>query len=304
MKKTIIKSFGLLIGILVFYFLIKNLIVNWEEVKQYKFSINYFYMLISFLFFVSGNFLKGIVWKKIIDFLEKDNDLGYGEAIDISTISQLGRYIPGKIFSLLGKAYLCKNKKISRLNLYTSITLDAILPIFSAFILSFVLIAFYFPVKFPYYFLLIVVFIVILVNPCIIKLVGRKINLLNLPNWNWGYSIKIVLGYMVSHFLIGVGFFLLIKSILSFSFQNLLSIIGVYTLAGVIGLIVIFIPGGLGIREGILVLFLNLYFPFNVSILISIIGRIWTIIGDILTVIIVILFRLCKIYLNRSAFNG
>ena len=94
-------------------------------------------------------------------------------------------------------------------------------------------------------------------------------------------KIKIILYYAFSDFLTGVGFFYLINSITYLSFSDLFGVVGAYILAGVLGFLAFFAPSGLGVREGILVLFLQFYFPINIAILISLLARIWTVLGDL-----------------------
>lgn len=97
---------------------------------------------------------------------------------------------------------------------------------------------------------------------------------------------------MLTNFLIGLGFFCLVNSITYLPLQNLLAVVGVYTLAHFLGFVAFFAPAGLGIREGTLVLFLQFYFPLNAAILISLLTRVWTVAGDLLMVVSALLLNL------------
>jgi uncharacterized membrane protein YbhN (UPF0104 family) len=50
---------------------------------------------------------------------------------------------------------------------------------------------------------------------------------------------------------------------------------GAFAFSLTIGFLAVFVPGGLGVREGILVLLLSLYFPLPVATLISIFSRLY-----------------------------
>ena len=101
------------------------------------------------------------------------------------------------------------------------------------------------------------------------------------PGLVWFKKVKMIFYYSLNQFLFGLSFFFLINSLTYLAWQNLLSIIGVYILAVVLGLIAFFAPSGLGVREGVLVLFLQLFFPLNVAILISLLARVWTTVTEV-----------------------
>lgn len=293
-----IKIIGRLISfsliILIFYFLGRNLFLNWGQIKEYQFSLNYFNLIVSFIFLALGFLVRGSTWKKIVDFLQPDNDLGYLEVMRIEVFSQLGKYLPGKVFGPIGKAYLARNKKIFKKNLYFSVILDALLDPIAAFLLSLFLIGFFFPFKInlPNFYLtgLVVVILGLTVThpkifSCLINFFLTKIKKEPIRldfNLDWLKKIKIILYYSLANFLMGLGFFYLINSLTYLSLQSLLPIIGIYVLAGILGFLAFFAPGGLGVREGTLVLFLQFYFPLNVAILISLLARIWSTLLDII----------------------
>ena len=61
--------------------------------------------------------------------------------------------------------------------------------------------------------------------------------------------------------------------------------IGTYVLAWIIGFLAFFTPGGLGVRETVLVLMLNLYLPVYISAVLAILSRVWWIIGELVWVL-------------------
>src|SRR3989344_7343622 len=293
-KKNIGKLISLFLVVLIFYFLGRKLFLNWQQIKEYQFSLDYFNLAISFVFLLVGVLARGLVWRKIVYFLQQYNDLGYLEAMRIESYAQLGRYLPGKVFGPIAKAYLARNKKISKDNLYFSVVLDAILHPIAALLLSLFLIFFFFNtrqmINFPNFYLaafgVVILGLVItypkifryLVNFFIVKIKKEPFNF-NI-NLSWLNRIKIMFYYSLTEILTGIGFFYLINSLVYLPFQNLLPIIGIFVLAGIFGFLVPFAPGGLGVKEGTLVFFLQVFFPLNIAILIALISRIWTIIID------------------------
>jgi len=298
------RLIGALAIVSIFYFLGKRLILNWHQIENYNYSFNYYYLILSFLFFIIGNSFYGLFWKKMIDKLERSNNFTYFEAIKISLYSQLGKYIPGKVFGYLGQAYLSREKKISKKNLYFSIILDAFFLIIAAFFISTILISFFYLQNYLYSFLIILslsILVLLVTHPKLFSfLIETFLKIFNKKNQgfnfvlNWPDRIKFLLGYSFALLLIGVGFFCLVNSIISFPFSRLFLLAGFYILASVLGLVAFFAPSGLGIREGILVLFLKDYLPVSTSILISVLARIWSILGDLIAVGIVFTIDLIK----------
>lgn len=292
-KKIVGKIISFAVVALIFYFLGKNLFLDWEQIKEHQFSLNYFYLVFSFICLGASFLSSGLVWKKIVNFLQPDNDLGYLEAIRIVAYSQLGKYLPGKVFSVIGMIYLSRNKNISKKNLYLSIIFVIIFPIIASLVLSLFLIGFFFVYSIDFFIFYLIGILVILgglivIHPRVFQYLVRlffnkiKKEPIDLDfDLSWFSKLKIILYYAFADFLFGLGFFCLTNSVTYLSWQNLLSIIGAYVLAMVLGLVVFFAPSGLGVREGVLVLFLQFYFPLNVAILISLLARVWTVLGDL-----------------------
>ncbi len=293
-KKNIIsKIISFVVVVLIFYFLGKQLFLNWDQIKEYNFDLNYFYLLISFILLTVGILTLGLVWKKIVNFLQPNNDLGYLEAARIVVYSQLGKYLPGKVFSVIGMIYLARNKNISKKNLYLSVIFNIIFFIIADFVLSLFLISFFlvYSIDFFIFYLIGISAIVgglIVMHPRVFRYLVRlffnkiKKEQIDLDfDLSWFGKLKIIFYCSITRFLFGLGFFCLINSVTYLSWQNLLSIVGVYILAMVLGLVAFFAPSGLGVREGVLVLFLQFHFPLNIAILISLLARIWTTIGDL-----------------------
>lgn len=293
MLKIIGKIISFSVIALIFYFLGKSLFSNWQQVKEYQFSFNCFYLAISFIFLAIGLLSRGLVWKKIINFLQPDNDLKWKEAVRIDVYSQLGRYLPGKIFGVVGKVYLARNKNILSKNLYLSVIYVVLFHPTAAFLLSLFLIGFFFDydVNFHNFYLICSISVIAGLIAIHFRLFQHLITLfmtkiIKKPiqfdfDLNWLQKLKIVFYFSIVEFFMGLGFFCLINSITFLPVQNLLSIVGIYIAAGVLGFAAFFSPGGLGVREGVLILFLHPFFPLNIAILISLLARIWATITEV-----------------------
>jgi uncharacterized membrane protein YbhN (UPF0104 family) len=93
---------------------------------------------------------------------------------------------------------------------------------------------------------------------------------------------KVILFYVVVFCLSGTGFYLMIVSLTPFSPRYLPLSIGLFTLAGVAGMVSILTPAGIGVREGVIVGVLQFTMPFELAVLISLVARIWATVVDLL----------------------
>ncbi len=118
-------------------------------------------------------------------------------------------------------------------------------------------------------------------------------NILMNPNiqirsWSWDSFERLVrntykdtirvfsyLTLALNYWLGGVGFYLFIDSIFAVPARDLLFVSGALAISSTAGLIAVFAPGGLGIREGVLVYLLSHIMPGGVAVVLSILTRLW-----------------------------
>jgi hypothetical protein len=73
----------------------------------------------------------------------------------------------------------------------------------------------------------------------------------------------------------GIGFYLFVDSVFPVAPQYILFLTGALAISSTLGLITIFAPSGLGVREGVLVYLLSFMMVAPVGVIISILTRIW-----------------------------
>jgi hypothetical protein len=91
-----------------------------------------------------------------------------------------------------------------------------------------------------------------------------------------------ILAYSVSWLLFGLAFLIFIKAMAEASFGMYPSLTGAFAFAFNIGFLALFVPGGIGVREGILVLLLSSLFPVPIATLIALLARIWATAAELL----------------------
>jgi uncharacterized membrane protein YbhN (UPF0104 family) len=91
-------------------------------------------------------------------------------------------------------------------------------------------------------------------------------------------------GYLLTNFLLGAAFVLIVWSLSDIGWSDVPLLLGGYNLAGVVGIVAFFAPAGLGVREGVLAGFLTSVVVSPVAASVVVFVRVLTIVTDILLV--------------------
>ena len=286
------KPLFYLIVLVIFFFLGKTLFDNWQKVREYQFSFNYFYLIISLIFPILTIISFAFIWNRILRILDPQNKISNFKALKIFIYSWFGRYAPGKVLQPLGQVYLGAREGLSPRILTISVVFENVLFVISAFLFSLLSLSINFGSQMPGFYYIIggaIIaggFVVIhpkIFYPCL-NFVLRKFKKAEVDSSSsLGYKeiIEIIFYDAVALTLTGIGFFFLINSIIYLPWQNIVGVIGIYTMAGIMGIIA-FMPSGLGVREGVLAGLLQFYFPMGLAVLISLIARFWVTLSELL----------------------
>jgi len=295
---------GLILGFIIvaiFFFMGRTLLANWQKIRGYQFSLNYAYLVISLIFPAITVVFFSLIWNRILRILEHQNTISNFKALKIFIYSWLGRYVPGKILQPVGQVYLGSREGLPVKTLTISVVFENVLFIISSFLVSLISLSVTFGSGFQKSYFIIGAIAVVggliaiqpkILYPCL-NFFLRKIKKTEIDSslsLNYKEIIEIIFYNTIVLILNGIGFFLLINSIIHLSWLNIAGVIGIYSLAGILGTLA-FVPSGLGVREGILAGFLQLYFPAGVAVLISLIARIWATIPDLILLALIASMR-------------
>lgn len=290
--------------LLIFYFLVRSIIAHWQKVPfaEIKFEVNF--LIISILFLLASSFAGNFAWCKNLRFLGAK--IRYFQALSVIGISQMGKYIPGKVWSVGGRVLLARRYGVSEITTSASILIETITLSLSAFVLFFISL-FSFGGSLPSKFYLSFLFLplsLFFLHPAILKrLIALGGKILRRPVVIPDLESKKVIGvyaiYFISWFLHSSGFFFLVHSIYPVSFANFFRVIGAFSCAWVLSFGILFIPGGFGVREGILAFLLKFFLPTPIAALLSLLGRLWTTLGEVIILIIAFLVKMAP-RMNRD----
>jgi hypothetical protein len=225
------------------------------------------------------------VWRRILDVWGEK--IQFGEAVRIWCVSNLGRYIPGKVWQIGVMAKLAERVKVKPvaaagsaiLNTVVNIAIGLAVAVVAGMrgldqatrghaTLSIALTALAIAGV-----LLIPIILPRLAEPAA-RLTGRRFEVGPIPPRAVAIAI---IGNIAAWVMYGLAFQLLVRGILGETRGSLSDYVAAYALSYVIGYLAFFVPGGLGPREGMLLLTLgalNLATPPE-AVVISIVSRLW-----------------------------
>lgn len=222
-----------------------------------------------------------------------DVALGFREALQIVTIAQFGKYIPGNIGQHIGRIVLAKRSGIDSAKTITSILLETLLLVVAAFLCSLAALELLPSISMMYgksvqkSFAVLgaallgctFIFIAISWSRHRLRHAADKLQKL-ITKQGIGLSAS-TLAVHVTSFALGAASLTFIVFAMSSGAQLIhLSLFGIYAIAWLIGFVVPGAPAGLGIREALLVFGLTPLYGADVAATSTAVFRLVTVLGD------------------------
>jgi len=289
------KFLQYIIILVIFIFIGKYLYNSWNEISNYSWEINILLLILSYFFLFLFFIITPIGWRLILKHLKEK--LNYKKTIKYWFLSQLGKYIPGKIWFVLGRIYYCKKEGISIKNSFASMTLETALNAFASLIIFLLSLLFWTEGKEQFLPLVILVPIaLIFLHPKIfIGLLNFGLKIIKKKPININIRYKDIL-FLTSLFCVfwiiqGFAFSLFVSVIYPIEISLYPILIGIFAVAWILGFISIFTPGGLGVREGVIAFLLSFYISPGIAIVIALAARLWVTLGEIIMIGLVSLIK-------------
>ncbi|MGA2316322.1 MAG: lysylphosphatidylglycerol synthase domain-containing protein [Thermodesulfobacteriota bacterium] len=286
-EKRRIRSLQILqwaIVLAVFLFLGKMVWDNWSQVKDTQFTFRPFPLLSSTLIFVFSYFIQ--IWAWYLITLKLKIALSPSETLKSWFYSQLGKYLPGKVWLLLSRFYFYESRGKSKKSISVALYFEIVTIIAAAGLIFLAALIFHREIWLFYswrqsgWLVLLLLLGFVSLHPRVLQKILNWI----LVQFKWepislsiSYSniLWILFVCIVSWVVGGVGFYLFVDSVYPVAPQYILFLTGALAISSTLGLIAIFAPSGLGVREGALVYLFSSIMPTPVAVIISILTRIW-----------------------------
>lgn len=283
-------------GIVVLAFLALYLARNWSDVTAHPWRIDWSRLALATLCVLIAYSGFVLCWRRIL--LHLGGRLMVRDAHRIWYIGNLGRYVPGKILQLAGTAYLARAKGVSPvLTVSASLTSQvfvlaaglvvaaATLPELGAGVAG---LGALWPVGLGVAALL----LLIVLTPALdlayrlaLRVLGRSEYFDTVPTKE---KVVLLVANLLAWGAFGTGFWLFVRAVAPIEADTLLPMIGISAAGYVGGYLAVFVPGGLGVREGLYALLLAAYVPPSMAVAIAVFCRLWLTACELLPVSLLI----------------
>ena len=289
--KKVLRFGRYLLALAILFFLFKHFSELLQELNVESISFNPFWLLTSCAILIVYRTLRIFPWL-ILYQSATSKPVSFLSSWILFQLSELGRYLPGKVGQFVGIAALCRSLEISRDEAIASTLLQLMFQcLLGVFIGVPVLLSpaareflqkmrtnlwhnsFRSIALFALFVGLGAVFFILLRK----HLFSQKEHLQKAIRSIFSFKklFRLIAIYLLLWAFLGIGFFLFVKSIYPIQIDQLPIILSVYPFAWSIGFLSLITPGGLGVREGVLSMFLTPYLPPGIATLVALLSRLW-----------------------------
>lgn len=271
----------------------RTLADNWSAVQGIDVRVDG-WSVASVLLFAAAVVLSGVLWGDMVQRLG-DRRVGVLEAVRVQCASWLLKYIPGQVGSVANKVVWGTQRGIPRTLVAITFVYENVFLLIGSIaptvVILFLADAFRdgdggaFTQVLPAVLALVPLLLVTerTVFRRAVGLVGRRVLKRDVPP-EYFLSRRAALGYQLAFLgprvLNGLGFVCIVVSFLPVPASAYLPLAAAYVLAGAIGILAVFVPSGLGVREGVIVLFASRYMPVEQAIVLSLVARLYSTVAD------------------------
>jgi len=274
-------------------FFAKTLRNNWDNLEGISIRPD-MYVLAGIILFVISIVSSGILWGKIVEKLTKIK-LDSTESVRVHLASWLLKYIPGQAGSLINKIAWGRKNKIDGKKITTSFIYENVFLLLASTVPAIPILFIALGNKFRedsalFLPLLIAIpFVVVVLSPwfftkainLVFKL-AKKQNLSERDMLSSKDNLRFFSLFIIPRIFNGAAFVFIAESLINLSPSHYLVFGSLYVLAGIVGVLAIFVPSGLGVREAVIVLFASAYVPVEQAVLLALISRLYATLADIL----------------------
>jgi len=257
---------------------------NWSAIQQHDWNFNIKFLILSAILLWAA--ISAYIY--VIYFIVKRLSgvkIKYIQMYRIINITNIGRYLPGKLWNVLGFFMYVEEYGIGKKQATLSIMASEVAGKGGALFLG--LFYFLFSSKFQNFLPVMIILLaacLTVMHPRILdKLVNYGLKLIKRQPVKIEFSYRDMLLFFLMYIGVwltySVAFYTLVKSITPVEI-NFLHFSPILPMCWVVGYVMLFAPGGIGVREGMLTLTLSEFMSPEVALVIAIAQRIWTLVVE------------------------
>lgn len=232
--------------------------------KSLPFALGIFFLILFFLF-------RSLVWKELLK--NEGHAMGIAESTYLLANAEIKRYIPGSILSFIARIHFFNSFEIPRRRIIKLILYESALFVITSALIS-VPAIFYF---FPSFRILIAPVLLILVVTVVIFLKR------NIPLNRFEKPFILMIFAWIFY---GLGNYLISNSFVYIDPSRILETSSFFVLAWLVGYLVLIVPMGLGVREGVVTFGLFTLMPISLAATVALTTRIIFVFSEVLFLVL------------------
>jgi uncharacterized membrane protein/uncharacterized membrane protein YbhN (UPF0104 family) len=296
MKTRLYSFLKLLIGfpltLLALFFILKIIISQTPLIVSNLHSIQVSMLILGIFCFIAFYFLRSYIWFLILKYF--DYRLAFRESNYLWAISEIKRYIPGNIWSFLGRTVIFQQKGVKKKDIAKGIIFEAEIFIIGSVIISLLTLPYFFTEDQTYISLLITIVVIGLsVLYCLNKSIpiklkgkGQKIISFLFPPFSVYENVYLLFVSIIALFIFGLGNYFVIGSVIYLTPKLFLDLIGIFDLAFIIGYLSFITPAGFGVREAVIIYSLTKIVSSGIAAFGALFSRIVLIFSELLFILL------------------
>ncbi|MGD2044595.1 MAG: hypothetical protein PVJ80_02400 [Gemmatimonadota bacterium] len=285
---------GTLFIVAALFFLVRAVVGRREELLAYDWSFEGGWLALSIALLLCGLMGSAVIWRRVLAAF--DHDVALVPLARVWFVSSLGRYIPGKVWQLVGVADMARALGIDAVTSITSLALYMLYATLSASVLG----VYLFPLDaIPALEAPLVVarwvapMALLLLHPALVRaalrIPGRLLKRELRPWRGTTVDAAVLLVMCTGQWLVyGAAFHAFTASLTDAPIALFPHLVASFALSFVAGYVVVIAPAGLGAKEGALALLLSGVMPLGVAAAVAIGARLWTMTGEVIPALLLL----------------
>jgi uncharacterized membrane protein YbhN (UPF0104 family) len=280
----------------VLFFLGLHIYRGWRDASHFQWNVRPWPLAVSFVLALAFWFMTGVGWNVMVRCLEGGLTLRKG--MKVYFLSNLGWYVPGKVWYAVGRAYLGQQEGASVGALSTSLLMELILSLISSALMATLALPLLSPLlgaKGLYVGIAVLILGLAMLHPALMKplftllerlLPGPKGKGVRATPFKYSVMMGLLAGYLFIWSFVGMAFFVMLNAVYPLPLDWAPLIVGIYAVSWMAGFLAPFAPSGLGVREGAMILLLGQSLPVPAVTAAAILFRLWLILAEILWAVV------------------
>ena len=286
-KQRILKACKWIFALLAVAFLIWYFIKNRSDFEAIQ-GINAGTLTIAMLLYCIYKIMLASLWHHLTAI--NGCAIGYGKAVPAYLYSIIGKYIPGKVFMLAGRIPYYEEEGAPVSKVTVCFFIENICTLLGAAML-FIVSLYFFPndvmQQYHWIVLALIAAFFVCIHPklinALLRIAGKIFKKELYIPMTYPQMLRAVLLFIANWLIAGTGFFMLVTAIYpDATLAQLPFCAGVWGLSAMAGILAIFAPSGIGVREGMIIACLSLIMPTEYTVVISVASRLWQTIPELL----------------------